>query len=260
MIKYAEFELDGKKYFLSKNNGNEILHGGPGGFDRRVWHLVAFGENPNPFLELKYLSADGEEGFPGNLETVIRFELNNKNELSYQYKATCDQPTIINLTHHSYFNLNNGKGTIEDHEVKLYGSQMLEQDANLVATGKILPVEKTPFDFTEFKQIGEGLKQVDEYDKSFVTDKKENSLVAEARSLQSGIHLKIYCDEPIIHFYSGKWIPAVKGKNGETYGPFSGFCLETHKHPNAINISHFPNTVLRPGEVYYQKTVYKVIV
>ncbi|MBI5858783.1 MAG: galactose mutarotase [Sphingobacteriales bacterium] len=256
-IKNAEFELDAKKYILPKNNGNEILHGGHKGFDRRVWQFVASGESPNPFLELKYLSADGEEGFPGNLETLIRFEL-NEDELSYEYRAACDKPTVINLTHHSYFNLNNGKGTIHDHEIKINSSQMLEQDANLVATGNILPIENTPYDFKDFKKIGEGLKQIDEYDKSFDCGNKELSLMAEARSLQSGVQLQIYSTDPVVHFYSGKWIPSVKGKCGESYGPFSGFCLETHKHPNAINIPHFPSTVLIPGEIYYQETVYKI--
>lgn len=258
-IKNASFELDGKKYMLTKNNGNEILHGGPGGFDRKVWQVVDSGEQPCLFLELKYLSADSEEGFPGNLEVSIRFELNDDNELSYKYKASCDRSTIINLTHHSYFNLNNGSGTINDHDIKIYASEMLEQDVNLVATGKILPVENTSYDFRHFKSIGEGLKQVDEYDKSFVSGNKDLFLMAEAKSFYSGIQMQVYSTDPVVHFYSGKWIPAVKGKNGESYGPFSGFCLETHKHPNAINIPHFPNTILRPGETYQQKTVYKII-
>jgi len=255
-IKDASFELDGEKYNLTKNNGDQILHGGKEGFDKKLWQPIAYGDQPHVFLELKYTSPDGEEGFPGKLETIIRFELNDDNELSYEYNATCDQPTIINLTHHSYFNFHNGTGTIDDHEIKIHGSNMLEQDANLVATGKILPVENTAYDFRQFKKINEGLKQLDEYDKSFVTDTNEYSLKAEARA--NGIHLELYSDEPIVHFYSGKWTPVVKGKNKTMYGPFSGFCLETHKHPNAINIPHFPNTILLPGETYYQKTMYKI--
>lgn len=259
-IKNAVFEIDGNKYSLTKNRGNEQLHGGESGFDRRVWQFVAQGEIPHPWLELKYMSTDGEEGFPGNLEVVIRFELNDQNELSYEYKATCDKATVVNLTHHGYFNLNNGNGTVEDHEIKIYGTTMLEQDDNLVATGNILPVANTAFDFQKFVRIRDGLKVIEEYDKSFVIGKNEDSLVAEARSLQSGLHLKVYSTEPIVHFYSGKWIPEVKGKNGKMYGPLSGFCLETHKHPNAVNIPHFPNTILRPGETYYHKTMYKIIV
>jgi len=259
-IKNAEFELDGKKYLLAKNRGNDQLHGGEKGFDRQTWQFVQMGETPCPFLELRYLSPDGEEGYPGNLETIIRFELNDDDELSYEYKATTDQPTPVNLTHHGYFNLNNGQGTIEDHEIKINASNTLEQDTALLVTGREIPVAGTAYDFRKFRQVGEGLTRVDEYDKSFIVDKKETRLVAEARSAQSGIHLQVYSTEPVVHFYSGKWIPVVKGKNGTVYGPFSGFCLETHKHPNAVNLPHFPDTILRPGEIYRQKTIYKVIV
>jgi aldose 1-epimerase len=261
-IKNAEFSISGTKYSLTKNNGNEILHGGPGGFDRKVWTLVSSGDSPQPFLELGYRSTDGEEGFPGNLDVLIQFELNNDNELNYQYTAYCDEPTAVNLTHHSYFNLNNGAGIINDYEIKLYSSSMLEQDDNLTATGNIIPVANTAFDFRNFQRIGDGLSKIPEYDKSFIVDKAGDAtgllLVAEARSPKTGIHLQVWSDEPIIHFYSGKWTPVVKGKNGIMYGPFSGFCVETHKHPNAVNIPHFPNTILKPGEIYVQKTVYKV--
>jgi aldose 1-epimerase len=259
-IKDASFKIDENEYLLTNNKGNDTLHGGAEGLDKKVWQLAEIGEKPNPFLELKYTSPDGEEGFPGKLEITIRFELNENNELSYEYKATCDKPTAINLTHHDYFNLNNSKGSIHEQEVRIYASNILEQDENLVTTGKEIPVENTAFDLRGFQQIGEGLKLVDEYDTSYVIDKRNTLLVAEARSLQSNIHLQIYSTEPVVHFYSGKWIPAIKGKNEEQYGSFSGFCLETHKHPNAVNIPHFPDTILRPGETYYHKTTYKIIV
>ena len=257
-IKNAAFVIEGKEYLLTKNNGNEQLHGGNVGFDRRVWQFVEQGNTPHSWLELKYKSGDGEEGFPGNLEVTMRFELTDNNELSYEYKATCDKTTVVNLTHHSYFNLNNGEGTIGDHEVKIYSSSVLEQDENLVATGQLLPVENTVFDFRNFYRIGDGLKRIDEYDKSFVVKKQANSLVAEVKSLQSNLHLQVYSTEPIVHFYTGKWIPVVKGKNGTEYKPLSGLCLETQIHPNAVNIPHFLNTVLKPGETYYQKTSYQI--
>ena len=261
-IKNAEFSMDGKKYSLSKNRGNDQLHGGLNGFDKKTWQFVSSGETPHPFLELKYLSKDGEEGFPGNLEVIIRFELNDENELCYQYTATCDQPTAVNLTHHSYFNLSNGRGTIHDHEIKIYSSNMLEQDENLTPTGNIDPVADTVFDFRNYQQIGDGLATIPEYDRSYIIDSKVSntalSLVAEARLMQTKILLQVYSTEPVVQFYSGKWTPVVKGKNEIMYGPFSGFCLETHKHVNAVNIPHFPNTILRPGEIYDQKTVYKV--
>ncbi len=262
-IRNAEISIDGKKYLLSKNKGNDQLHGGLSGFDKKIWKLVSSGETPQPFVEFSYLSKDGEEGFPGNLEVLIRFELNDENELSYQYTATCDKPTAINLTHHSYFNLNNGNGTIHDYEIKIYASQILEQDDNLVTTGNIVPVADTVFDFRNYRRLGDCLAKIPEYDKSFVVDKKSETngliLMAEARSLKTNTHLQVYSSEPVVHFYTGKWIPELKGKNNTTYGSFSGFCLETHKHPNAINIPQFPNTVLRPGEIYKEKTVYKIV-
>jgi len=260
-IKNAEFELDGKKYKLTKNDKNEQLHGGHSGFDRKVWKLSGKGVDPCPFVELRYLSPDGEEGFPGNLDVRIRFELNNAGELSYEYHADCDQPTPVNLTHHSYFNLNNGTGRIDEHEVKIYASQYFEQDKHLVATGKIIAVDGSSYDLREFRTIGEGQSLIDEYDKSFLTGNTDRSsqLVAEARYSPNNIILQIHTTEPILHFYSGKWTPVVKGKRGTIYGPFSGFCLETHRHPNAVNIPHFPDSILRPGENYYQKTIYKII-
>ncbi len=259
-IKNAQFIIDKKEYLLSKNNGNDHLHGGVNGFDKKVWRLVKIEESPISSLELKYSSPDGEEGYPGKLDVTIMFELNNENELSYEYSAYCDRPTVINLTHHSYFNLNNGVGDVKDHEVRIYGSWVLDQDDNLVANGDLSPVADTEFDFHEFTLLGERLNKIAEYDKSFVADKDavSLSLMAEVRSVALGVLLQVYSTEPIIHFYSGKWIPVITGKNGIKYGPFSGLCLETHKHPNAINISHFPGTILRPGEIYSTKTVYKV--
>jgi len=259
-IKDAQFVIDKKEYLLSKNNGNDQLHGGVNGFDKKVWQLVKIEETPVNALELKYISPDGEEGYPGKLDVVIRFELNNENELSYEYSASCDRPTVVNLTHHSYFNLNNGIGDIKDHEVRIYGSWILDQDDNLVANGDLSSVADTEFDFHEFATLRERLNKIPEYDKSFVTDKDavSLSLMAEVRSVASGVLLQVFSTEPVVHFYSGKWIPVIAGKKRIKYGPFSGLCLETHKHPNAVNISHFPDTVVRPGEIYSSKTVYKV--
>jgi aldose 1-epimerase len=257
-IKNAECKIDGQVYPLTKNRGDNQLHGGIEGFDKKVWQLVAQGENPNPFLELQYISPDREEGFPGNLEISIRFELGPDDELIYEYKATCDKATVINCTHHGYFNLDNGKGTIHDHLVKIYGAETLDQDEELVATGAVSPVDNTAFDLREMTRVGDGLEKIPEYDKSYVAAKNPEGLMAEVRSLQSGLLLQVFSTEPIVHFYSGKWIPVVPGKNGTVYGPFSGLCLETHKHPNAVNIPHFPNTILRPGETYHHRTRYRV--
>ena len=257
-IKNGKFSLDGKEYQLSQNMGNDQLHGGHEGFDKKVWKLKSSTDNS---IELSYLCKDGEEGFPGDLETVIRFELNDNDELVYEFYATTDKPTPVNLTHHSYFNLNNGTGTIEEHEVKINSSNILAQDEGLVCNGDLIPVENTIYDFRSFKAINKDWNKANGYDQCFIIDNKTEdlSLVAEARSLQSGLTLQIFSTEPAVQFYTGAGLNSLKGKKGIEYKPFSGFCLEAHKHPNAINIPDFPNTVLRPGKKYYQRNVYKII-
>jgi aldose 1-epimerase len=260
-IRNAEFEMEGKHYQLSKNRGKHQLHGGYEGFDKKVWKLKSSGDDPFPFIELNYISVDGEEGFPGNLDVILRYELKD-HELSYHYTATCDRATPVNLTQHSYFNLNNGEGTINDHQLKIVASRYLEQDKDLVTTGNYIDVAGTAHDFREFYRIDEGLKRVDEYDQSFVLDRTnfgQLELVAELFSESSGTKMQLFSTEPVVHFYSGKWTPEVTGKNNVQYGPFSGLCLETHIHPNAINTPHFPNTVLHPAEIYSQKVIYKIM-
>lgn len=260
-IKNGRFLLDGKEYQVTQNMGNDILHGGREGFDKKTWQVVSVNETPNPSLELRYISGDGEEGFPGNLEATIRLELSDEDELSYEFFAKTDKPTPVNLTHHSYFNLNNGKGNIDEHEIRMPASNILKQDEGLVCNGALIPVEKTKYDFRNFKAINKDWNKADGYDQCFIVDNKTGdiSLVAEARSLQSGITLQIFSTEPAVQFYTGQGLNIKNAKGGNQYVPFSGFCLETHKHPNAINVPSFPDTVLRPGEKYYQKNVYKII-
>jgi aldose 1-epimerase len=257
-IRHGRFSIDGKLYQLSQNISTHQLHGGHEGFDRKVWKLNSINDSS---VELKYLSKDGEEGFPGNLETLMRFELNDKNEFSYEFTSVTDKPTAINLSHHSYFNLNNGRGSIENHEVKIYSSRILAQDEHLICNGNYIPVENTSRDFREFRRIGEQRDKEKGYDQCFEADNKTDApgLIAEARSPESGLALQIFSTEPAVQFYTAQGLAALKGKNGTQYGPFSGFCLETHKHPNAVNIPHFPNTILRPGETYKSKTVYKIL-
>ena len=256
-IKNGEFSIDDKKYYLVKNKGADHLHGGTTGFDKKIWFCDSYSEK---ILALKYKSIDDEEGYPGNLQTELRFELTDNDELIHEFIATTDKPTTVNLTHHSYFNLNNGRGTIGGHLVKLKSTAILEQDDNFVVTGKLLPVVNTMYDFNKAKRIDDSRNEADGYDQTYIIEKNDMlSPVAEAYSENSGIKLQVFTSEPAVHFYTGKWIPPLKGKNGNSYGPFSGFCFETHKHPNAINIPHFPNTVLRPGEIYHTKTMYRVI-
>jgi aldose 1-epimerase len=256
-IRHARFSIDDKEFSVSKNWGDDQLHGGFDGFDKKVWDLVSFDEKCN-ILHLRYNSPDGEEGFPGNLEVDVCFELNDENDLIYTYNATCDQDTAINLTHHSYFNLNNGEGTITDHEIKIYSDKILEQDENLVTTGNYIAIDNTKYDFTDFHSIDERMNGG--YDQSFVIDKKADqlSMVAEALSKRTGLKLQVLTTEPSVHFYTGQGFPKIKGKNNIEYGPYSGFCLETQKHPNAINIPKFPSTLLRPEEKYHQSNIYKI--
>lgn len=257
-IKNGRFSIDEKKYQVTQNMGNDQLHGGFEGFDKKVWQLVNFTDTS---LELKYMSKDGEEGFPANVETTIRFSLNESNELSYEFSASTDKATAVNLTHHSYFNLDNGVGTIEEHEIKIYSSTILAQDEGLVCNGEFINVENTMYDFRNFKKVNSNWNKVNGYDQCFIIDNKKDelSLVAETRSLKSGLTLQIFSTEPAVQFYTGQGLGKFSGKNGTEYGPFSGLCLETHKHPNAVNIPHFPNTILRPGEIYHQKNVYKIL-
>ncbi|HUM96965.1 MAG TPA: aldose epimerase family protein [Chitinophagaceae bacterium] len=259
-IAHARFPLDRKTIRVSDNRNGDHLHGGIEGFDKKIWRIVGFGHAPELYLELYYMSLDDEEGYPGNLEVTIRFELNDDNEFSYQYKATTDKATAVNLTHHGYFNLNGGAPGIHNHELRIDADYILEQGNNLVATGNLETVINTPFNFKDFQLIGDGLKKLDEYDKTFVLNNTVDELkhAASLKCAATGLVLDVFTTEPAVHFYSGKWIPNVKGKENAEYGAFSGLCLETHKHPNAVNVEDFPDTILRPGEIYSQHTFYKL--
>lgn len=256
-IKEGKFELNGKQYELPQNLGRDHLHGGYMGFDKKVWTYESVSDNS---LVLRYQSNDGEEGYPGNLDVILRYELNDNNELSYEYTAYTDQATPVNLTHHSYFNLDTEKSGIGDHYVKINGSAYLEQDEHLAVTGKIIPVQNTAYDFRKAKKINRDWNPQTGYDQSFVSDNVNIQVpAAEAWSESSGLKLQLFTTEPIVHLYTGKSIPPLEGKNGNNYGPFSGFCLETQVHPNAVNIPSFPDTILKPGEMYHHKTVYRVL-
>ena len=259
----GEFEIDGNRYLLARNKPPDHLHGGNIGFDRKIWTVDSFSEHK---LELTYKSNEGEEGYPGNLETKLRFELRENNDLVYEFSATTDRATPVNLTHHSYFNLRNGSGTIGDHFVKINSSMFLEQDDNFVVTGKSIPVAGTHFDFRQAKRLDQVWNATDGYDQTFVLSEDgakdaETGLLFAAETFceHSSLRLQVYTSEPVIHFYTGKWIPFIQGKCGHKYGAFSGLCFETHKHPNSINIPQFPNTVLRPGEIYHSKTMYRLV-
>lgn len=253
----GKFTLEGKEYHLVNNNGPDHLHGGLAGFDKKAWKYIEQANDQSSLL-LEYTSVDGEEGYPGNLTVQIKFELNDENELSYSLHAVTDNSTIINLTHHSYFNFHNGAGQITDYKLRIEADAWLEQDSNFVTTGNLLPVADSSYDFRSLRTISEGWNAETGYDQSFVRSAIGiNTAAAEVISDDAGLRMEIFTMEPVVHLYTARWLGPLTGKAGQPYGPYSGFCLETQIHPNAINIPSFPNTILQPGETYQSKTIYK---
>ncbi|GAB3010355.1 galactose mutarotase [Niabella terrae] len=256
-IDKAAIEIDGQQYQLNSHNPGFQLHGGVEGFDKKVWERLPSGEEE---LVLQYISPDGEEGFPGALTTRIIFRLNDANELSYEYRAETTRATAVNLTHHSYFNLNNGQGDILQHHLKIQASQYLEQDANYCTTGNVLPVKGTRNDFSDYNETGNIAQPEDGIDISYPLDQPGiERVAAEAYCDEQDIKLQVFTSEPLVHLYNAYGAPSIEGKEGTPYHPFSGFCFETQKHPNAIRIAGFPKTILRPGEEFYSKTIYKIV-
>lgn len=251
------FELDGELIQLSSNLSPHQLHGGMEGFDRKVWKIEQDSKFPEAKLIFTYLSEDGEEGFPGNLNVQLSFELTDTNELIMETEASTDKPTAVNLTHHDYFNLN-GTGSIIDHFVEIPSSFYLSQHSDMVPNGEIRSVINSEYDFRSIKQISKVWDPENGYDQSFVLDKKygEWGKAATAFSEESGIKIQIHTDEPSVQFYTGKHLGIKSAKSGQTYLPFTGFCFETQHHTNAVNIPAFPSTILRPGELYKRKTAF----
>lgn len=259
-IAHGSFTLDGNKYSLPKNNGDNTLHGGPHGFNNVVWRakLVANG------VELTYVSKDGEAGFPGNLTAVVRYTL-VKGDLRIEYSATTDKDTVVNLTNHAYFNLA-GQGNILDHQLTLYASRFTPVDAGLIPTGELKPVESTPFDFRKATAVGVRIDANDEqlhlghgYDHNWVLDGGGGKLTeaAEVYDPNSGRVLKVLTDQPGIQFYSGNFLDgSIRGKGGKPLERRSALCLETQHFPDSPNHPDFPTTELKPGERYHTVTVY----
>ena len=251
-IAEGRFSLNGVEYQLGRNNGPNHLHGGFQGFDKRVWNATENGD----VLRLSYLSKDGEESYPGNLEAAVDYSLSN-NELSIDYRASTDRDTIVNLTNHSYFNLA-GAGTIVDHELTLHAGSFTPVDGDLIPTGEIKSVTGTPMDFRNSRPIGAGV----EYDHNFVLNNWDGSLRPAARLYEpmTGRVIEILTTQPGIQFYSGKFLDgSLIGKKGVAYKKYTGLCLEPQHFPDAPNHSNFPSTILRPGEQYNQKTVIRFL-
>jgi len=256
-IKNGRFTIDGTVHQLSQAKGGDCLHGGDIGFDRKVWTILP---TIDPSLTLQYISPAGDENFPGNLTIQLTFKLTDDNELRLDYKATTDEATAINLTHHSYFNLSPDLGVIDQHFHRMPASNYLEQDDNYVVTGKLIPVEGTNHDFLGGKTFAHDWNPEEGYDQTYVLDKPygEFTLASETSEEKSGLTLSVYTTEPVAHLYTAKYLSVKEGKAGATYHPYEAFCVETQHHPNGINIPSFPSTVLRPGETYTQTTVYKI--
>ena len=265
-IESGKFKIDGNEYHLKTNNGLNHLHGGHKGFDKVFWQISRL-QGKNAYL-LYYMSPDGEEGYPGNLEVKVTYELTDDNYFKISYEAVSDKKTIINLSQHSYFNLSgNFSKTVLDHLLKINSKFYLPVDNNQIPTGVIENIKNTPFDFEKFKFVGLDIEKDNlqleigkGYDHCYVIKNDKRKLVKAAslyHPLSSRL-LEIYTDQPGIQFYSGNFLDnSLPSKTGGNYSKWSGLCLETQHFPNSPNNDKFPSTILRPGEKFYSETWYK---
>ncbi|MCX7797485.1 MAG: galactose mutarotase [Melioribacter sp.] len=270
-INKGKFTLDGKEYQLTINDGENHLHGGTTGFNKVLWNAEPFSTDSSQSLKLTYISKDGEQGYPGNLKIEVIYTLNNNNELIIDYLGETDKPTILNPTHHSYFNLSGSfENTILDHELMIDADYITPINNQLIPTGELMKVENTPFDFKTFHKIGERINENHEqlifgkgYDHNWVLNNYNGEIrkVAELYERSSGRVMEVITDQPGIQFYSGNFLnKSIKGKNGTIYDYRTGLCLETQHYPDSPNHPNFPSVVLRPGEKYKQKTIYRFLV
>ena len=263
----GKFHLNGKEYNLSINNGPNHLHGGPTGFHARVWDAEQIG---NQVLVLRYVSAYYEEGFPGELQMTVRYTWTDDNELIIDYRGTTNKKTIVNMTSHGFFSLQgiaNPTPPALDQIVEINADFFVPIDENSIPTGEILRVKGTPFDFTTPKPVGQDIAADDEqikngtgYDHCYVLNKSEVgelTFAARVTDPNSGRTMEVYTTEPGVQFYSDNWADGYKGQHGATFGKHSGLCFEAQHFPDSPNKPHFPSVVLRPGEVYTQKTIYR---
>ncbi len=268
-IAKGKFALEGKSYVLAINNPPNALHGGLKGFDKQVWTATILDDGGAPGLKLQLVSRDGEEGYPGTVTATVVYRLTNDNELVIHYEATTDAPTVLNLTNHSYFNLDGaGAGDILDHVVMINADRFTPVDETLIPTGELRPVADTPFDFRTSKPLGRDIGAEDEqirfglgYDHNFVLNKDKAdalTLAARVQGPKSGRVMEVLTTEPGLQFYSGNFLDGTNvGKGNVVYRHRFGFCMETQHFPDSPNQPDFPSTVLNPGETYDTTTIYR---
>lgn len=264
-IHNAEFVLDGKKYTLAKNDGNNNLHGGMNGFDKKVWS-VSEKDGEEPQIVLSTLSEDGEEGFPGRAEIFVTYTLTKENSIKIEYHAVCDKTTVMNLTNHAYFNLNgHSSGTVDNHKISIESDFFTPNTDECMPYGEILSVENTPFDLRQPKVLKEGfdadfeqIRMFGGYDHNFVLNGTGFRKVAEVEGDKTGIKMEVLTDCVGIQLYTGNCIDTERVcKNGEKYAVHQALCLETQFFPNSLELSFFPSPVLKKGEEYNTVTEYK---
>lgn len=262
------FTLDGQTYHLAINNGVNSLHGGPGGFHNVLWRGNLHHTDQGDELELTYLSKDGEEGYPGNLLARVTYRLTADNTLAIDYTATTDKPTVVNLSHHSFFNLaGEGNGDILNHQLEIFADYYSPVDTSLIPLGAPASVEGTPFDFRKPYTVGARINNRDEqlkngrgYDHNYVLSKAADTFGLAARVYEptSGRVMEVWTDEPGLQFYAGNFLDGKdKGKGGKAYNFRTALCLEAQHYPDSPNHPDYPSVTLRPGETYRQTTHYK---
>lgn len=264
-INQGKFTLDGVEYQLPRNNYGHCLHGGPQGFQYRVYDAVQL--NPQE-LQLTYVAKDGEEGFPGNITCKVLMKLTDDNAIDIQYEAETDKPTIVNMTNHSYFNLDGDAGSNAEHLLTIDADYYTPVESTFMTTGEIVPVEDTPMDFRTPMPVGERINDFDfvqlkngnGYDHNWVLNAKGdiNRRAASLKSQKTGIVLDVYTNEPGVQVYAGNFLDgSLTGKKGITYNQRASVCLETQKYPDTPNKPEWPSAVLRPGEKYMSQCIFK---